>query len=189
MVDETFLHQARCQASKWARNLLARNPDTWVILDKETTGLDPKAEVIQIGVIDGRGDVLMNNVLVKPTRSIPPEATAVHHITNDMVKDALSFPDVLPQLLEVIEGKLLVIYNANYDIRLLIQSARAHNIGVRLGIEARTCAMLKYAEWFGDWNEEYQSFRWQKLQGGDHSALGDCHATLAAIRRMAEVAI
>ena len=127
----------------------------------------------------------MDNVLVKPTRSIPPEATAVHHITNDMVINAPSFPNVLPQLLEVVRGKLLVVYNANYDIRLLIQSAKAHNINFRLGIEARTCAMLKYAEWVGDWNEEYQSFRWQKLQGGDHSALGDCYATLDVIKKMA----
>jgi DNA polymerase-3 subunit epsilon len=46
--------------------------------------------------------------------------------------------------------------------------------------------MLQYAEWFGEWNSYHQSFRWQKLQGGDHSALGDCFATLELIKRMAD---
>jgi DNA polymerase-3 subunit epsilon len=46
--------------------------------------------------------------------------------------------------------------------------------------------MLKHAEWVGEWNDYHGSFRWQKLVGGDHSALGDCLATLETIRKMAE---
>ena len=185
MDKEFFLH-ARQQAVSWARDLLKRDPATWVILDTETTGLGTDAQVIQIGVIDGRGNVLMDNVLVKPTKPIPSDATAVHHITNAMVQTAPGFPDVLPQLREAVAGKLLVIYNAQYDMRLLMQSGKAHNIGIQLGIEGFTCAMLQYAEWVGEWNDYRGSFRWQKLQGGDHSALGDCRATLDVIRQMAE---
>jgi DNA polymerase-3 subunit epsilon len=49
------------------------------------------------------------------------------------------------------------------------------------------CATLrvKHAEWVGEWNDYRGSFRWQKLQGGDHSALGDCVATLETIKKMA----
>jgi len=185
-MDKELFLQARKQAVDWARELLKRDPDSWVILDTETTGLSNDAQVIQIGVIDGRGNVLMDNVLVKPTKPIPSDATAVHHITNAMVQAAPAFPDVLPQLREVVAGKLLVIYNAQYDMRLLVQSGKAHDIGIQLGIEGFTCAMLQYVEWVGEWNDYRGSFRWQKLQGGDHSALGDCHATLDVIRKMAE---
>ncbi|MEP0805850.1 MAG: 3'-5' exonuclease [Chloroflexota bacterium] len=176
--------RAREDASLWARNTLKHDPAYWVIMDTETTGLDPKAEIVQIGVIDGAGKVLVNNVLVKPTVPIPPEATRVHGITNEMVRDAPPFPEVLPQLRDAINGKLVVIYNEKYDMRLLRQSARAHGIALDLDIDT-VCAMLKYAEWNGDWDDYHGSFRWQKLQGGDHSALGDCRATLDLIKKMA----
>ncbi len=185
MGKNSLLHIRR-QAAIWSRELLKRDPDTWVILDTETTGLGSDAQVIQIGVIDGKGNVLIDNILVKPTMPIAPDATAIHHITNEMVQDAPSFPNILPQLCEVVEGKLLVIYNAQYDMRLLVQSGKAHGVALSLGIKGFACAMLQYAEWFGDWNDYHKSFRWQKLQGGDHSALGDCHATLEVIRKMAE---
>lgn len=47
------------------------------------------------------------------------------------------------------------------------------------------CAMLRYAEWVGEWNNYHNSFCWQKLEGGDHSALGDCATTLAVLEKMA----
>jgi DNA polymerase-3 subunit epsilon len=37
----------------------------------------------------------------------------------------------------------------------------------------------------GDWNDYHDNYKWHKLRGGDHSALGDCLATLELIRQMA----
>ena len=177
--------KAHANAFTWARFLLARDPDSWVILDTETTGLGPQAEVVQIGVINGRGDVLMDNVLVRPKGRIEPDAARVHHITEEMVANAPSFLEVLPRLQDIVRNKLLVIYNAEYDLRLLAQSAQAHNAMPYLPYGGCDCAMLRYAEWVGEWNDYHNSFRWQKLVGGDHSALGDCIATLAVIEKMA----
>ena len=177
--------KARANATTWARFLLARDPDSWIILDTETTGLGPQAEVVQIGVINGRGDVLMDNVLVRPKGRIEPDAVRVHHITEEMVANAPSFLEVLPWLQDIARNKLLVIYNAQYDLRLLAQSAQAHHTMSYLPYGGYDCAMLRYAECVGEWNDYHNSFRWQKLAGGDHSALGDCTATLAVIEKMA----
>jgi DNA polymerase-3 subunit epsilon len=45
--------------------------------------------------------------------------------------------------------------------------------------------MQWYSQWVGEWNDYHQDYKWQRLPGGDHSALGDCKATLEVIRRMA----
>jgi DNA polymerase-3 subunit epsilon len=186
-MNSADLVQFKVAASQWARDLLARPAHSWVLLDTETTGLGDQAEMVQIGVINGAGKVLVDNRLVKPTIPIDPGAEAIHHISNAMVADAPSFPEVCESWLRpALMDRHLVIYNAAYDLRLLTQSAKAHRYPLQLGITGWACAMLQYAEWFGEWNSYHQSFRWQKLQGGDHSALGDCFATLELIKRMAD---
>ncbi len=42
--------------------------------------------------------------------------------------------------------------------------------------------VIKY---MGEWNYYHQSYKWPKLQGGDHTAVGDCQATLRVINEMA----
>jgi len=186
MICDDFITEARRNASAWARNLLDIPTHHWIILDTETTGLDENAEVIQIGVTDGAGNVLMDNVQCKPLRPIPAEATAIHHITNEMVQTAAPFQAAWDTLTRIADGKIVVVFNAAYDRRLLIQSASRLLMPEPLLPVRWECAMLKHAEWVGEWNDYRGSFRWQKLQGGDHSALGDCMATLETIRKMAE---
>jgi hypothetical protein len=47
------------------------------------------------------------------------------------------------------------------------------------------CAMALYAQWVGEWSHYHRSYRWQPLPGGDHTALGDCLATLRLLQRIA----
>ncbi len=185
MNHDDFITEAHRSASAWARKLLSVPTNHWIILDTETTGLDENAEVIQIGVTDGAGTILMDNIACKPLRPIPAEATAIHHITNEMVQNAAPFQSAWDTLTRIVDGKIVVVYNAAYDRRLLNQSASRLPLPEPLLPVRWECAMLKYAEWVGEWNDYHGSFRWQKLKGGDHSALGDCIATLETIRKMA----
>ena len=186
MIRDDFITEARRNASVWACNLLNIPTDHWIILDTETTGLDENAEVIQIGVTDGASNILMDNISCMPRHPIPAEATAIHHITNEMVEQAASFQSAWDTLTRIADGKIVVVYNAAFDRRLLIQSASHLPLPEPLLPVRWECAMLKYAEWVGEWNNYHGSFRWQKLEGGDHSALGDCVATLDVIKKMAE---
>lgn len=171
----------RAAARDWARALLAC-PDL-MILDTETTGLTTSAQVIQIGIIDQAGAVLLDT-LVKPTCRITPEATTIHGITDAMVRGAPTFAALLPRLRALIAGKRIAIYNADFDIRLLRQTATA--CGVALPRLTADCVMRAYSSWVGEWNARHGNYRWQPLPGGDHSAIGDARATLALIKKTAE---
>lgn len=168
---------------EWAKSLLDQ-PDRYVILDTETTGLGTYDEVIQIGVIDPMGSVLLDR-LIKPTRNthIPLGATLIHRITMPMLENMPRYNEIADMLESVVRGRTIVTYNAEFDRRLLTQSAGFAGGFVPPG--PWECAMLQYSQFVGNWDKYAQAYRWQKLWGGDHTALGDCRATLARIKDMA----
>jgi DNA polymerase-3 subunit epsilon len=183
---KTFTENARQQSIRWAKRMMSTPPSNWLILDTETTGLDEDAEIIQIGVTDGAGKTLMDNLLCSPFGNIPAAATAVHHITNEMVKHAPAFLERYKELSILAAGKIVVIYNKAYDMRLIDQSIARFSSYPLLVPLSWDCAMLAYSKYVGEWNDYRKDFKWQKLQGGDHSALGDCRATLEVIKKMAK---
>lgn len=182
-------------ATAWAKQLLGR--PNWCILDTETTGLSALAQICQIGILDSTGETLLDT-LVRPTISIEPEASAIHGLTDDAVSNAPYFDDVFLDILRAIRGRDLVIYNAEFDCRLIKQSLRARGIQLAFPTSDRRqcriftnggsilCAMEKFSEWCGEWSEYHGNYWWQRLPGGDHSAIGDCRATLKVIQQMAE---
>lgn len=183
LVNDYQSDQDRARA--WAAKMLA-DPST-LILDTETSGLHGSAEIVQIGIIDVTGRVLLDT-LVKPTRAIPRDASAIHGITDAMVKDAPTFADLAPQLREFLSGATVVIYNADFDIRMMEQSAAARGLTYEVPIFAGEYkdAMEHYSAWVGSWSSLHRNYRWQRLPGGDHSAVGDCRACLKVLKMMAE---
>jgi DNA polymerase III subunit epsilon len=168
----------------------------YLVLDTETTGLGSDAEICQIAIIDAQGNVLLDT-LVKPVQPIPAEATAIHGITNDVVKDAKPFPAV--QIADIIEGKHVIIYNRDYDVQLLRQSEAALFTApyIQWGeIATFHCAMKHFAPIYGDYNSYRKNYRWKSLAAACsfygipvsenvHSALADCIMTLEVCKAMA----
>lgn len=180
-------------AAKWAHDLTQKE---FCVLDTETTGLDAGAQICQIAAIDQDGSCLFNS-LVKPTIAIPAAASQIHGITDDLVANAPTMLNVLLPLLQAIGSRDVAIYNAEYDLKLLRQSMKPYGIplafptsdrrGCRIWISGASihCIMMQFSAFCGEWNDYFGNYKWQKLPGGDHSALGDCRAALAVIRRMA----
>jgi DNA polymerase-3 subunit epsilon len=179
---------AKCRAKKWLKS-------NCLILDTETTGLGKEAEIIEICIIDCTGKVLLNT-LVKPRNPIPAEATAIHGITNEMVAAAPTWRDIHWQFMALTHTKTLVIYNIDFDVRLILQTAAINNCGFSSYELNAECAMHNYAEYYGQWDEKRNKFKWQKLvnaaeqqgvviEGTAHRAYSDCKTTLGVIRAMA----
>ena len=181
-MNPNFEHDKN-EAVQWAQNLLRRE---FVILDTETTGLY-NAQAVQIAAIAETGKMLLNT-LIQPTIPIDPEAIRIHGITNEMLGDAPSFPTMYKKIRRVLENESLVIYNAAYDWPIICNQCNEHRLE-QIPIRTLVCAMEWYAQYTGEWNNWHQSYKWQRLPGGDHSALGDCQATLALIQKMANVTV
>jgi DNA polymerase-3 subunit epsilon len=177
MLAETFKakHQYdRAIASSWARNLLTRD---FLILDTETTGLK-KPEICQIAITDNQGNPLVNT-LVKPCKPIDKKAQAVHGISNSDVKNAPTFMEIYPEIVNLITCQELVIYNKDFDIAVL------NNCSPRpIIVRQFTDPMPYYAAWKGDWNYYRAEYKYPKLEG-NHDAYGDCLQTLSVIKTMA----
>lgn len=167
-----------------------------LILDTETTGLGDDAEIVEITIIDTTGAPLINT-LVKPSKTIPAEATAIHGITDAMVANAPHWTDVYHKVGALVSGRTVVMYNASYDARLLDQTDLIWGVipDLKNGLADFQCAMRAYAEFYGQCSER-GGYKWQKLtaaaeqqgikiQGTAHRALSDCLTTLGVIKAMA----
>ncbi|MBD3809720.1 MAG: 3'-5' exonuclease [Sulfuricurvum sp.] len=90
-----------------------------LILDLETTGLEPSDRICAIGMIGGDE---VHFELINPSKKIPPSASAIHHITNEMVKDAPVFAQSLSaQKIELFNTpeRILVSHNAPFELAML----------------------------------------------------------------------
>lgn len=95
-----------------------------IILDTETTGLDPKDghRIIEIGCVEMLNRRLTGNnfhFYLQPDREIDAEAIEVHGITNDFLADKPRFENIVEDLLAYLTGAELIIHNAPFDIGFL----------------------------------------------------------------------
>lgn len=180
----TFDPADRDKSILWARNVLNSRAN-YIICDTETTGIGYEDEVIQISVITLNRDIIINS-LIKPKekKSISRDATRIHGLKKKDLIDAPRFDLIYPSLIESFTGKTILIYNAEFDRRLIYQSCFANRLPEPK--QEYECVMLQYSRYRGEWNDYYDDYKYQKLRGGDHTALGDCLATLKTIEMMAK---
>ncbi|HEY0102045.1 MAG TPA: DNA polymerase III subunit epsilon [Brevundimonas sp.] len=91
-----------------------------IVLDTETTGFDPRTgdRMIEVGCIEIE-DLLptgrMFHRLIHPERTIPPDAIRVHGITDEKVRDAPKFPEIVIDLCDFIGDAPIIAHNAQFD--------------------------------------------------------------------------
>lgn len=95
-----------------------------IVLDTETTGLDPLQghRVIEIGCLELVNRRLTGNSFhfyLQPDREIEAEAIAVHGITNEFLQDKPRFADIADDFIRFVRGAELVIHNAAFDVGFL----------------------------------------------------------------------
>ena len=173
-----------------------KTKEQWFVLDTETTGLHT-GEICQLCILDNTGFVWFNN-LIKPVHGIPQDATNIHGITDDMVKDAPMWKDVMHVYADFLADETCVVYNAIYDRKMMHKSSEAAGIEPYEWKEHTEflCAMIAFSEYYGEWNSYHGNYRWQNLAhaarfckmdvGRTHTALDDCKLALGVTKFLIE---
>ena len=105
----------------------------YIILDTETTGLDPDDghKIIEIGCIEILNRNISNNTFhkyINPNREIDVEASKIHGLTNSFLKDKPVFEEIYPELREYISNSPIIIHNAPFDIGFLQKEHSMTNV-------------------------------------------------------------
>jgi len=103
-----------------------------IVLDTETTGLDPLQghRLVEVGAVELVNLIPTGAVfhrLINPERDVPEDAARVHGHTRASLADKPVFLDIVDELLEFLSEDRLVIHNAEFDIRFL--NAELERIG------------------------------------------------------------
>ncbi len=156
-----------------------------LIVDTETTGLDPKnghkiIEFAALEVIDRKltGDYL--HLYINPEREIDAAATKVHGMTHKDLVDKPNFATVANQIVEYINGAELIIHNAKFDVGFLNHQLKVtglneikdytHNV-----IDTLMLARQKYAGSKNTLDALCDRFKINRQSRDYHGAVIDCH--------------
>ena len=95
-----------------------------IVLDTETTGLDPKAghKIVEIGCIELINHMPTGNTYhqyINPQRDMPMEAFNIHGLSSEFLKGQPLFKDIMYDFLDFIKKSPLIIHNAKFDMKFL----------------------------------------------------------------------
>lgn len=166
------------------------DPSKILVYDLETTGLQAGSdEIIQLAIVDGNGNELINTYIKPQHKRKWDKAEAVNGISPEMVKDAPVMPALLNKIQELIyDAEWLVGYNSTKFDDNFLKAA-----GLDLSSVKEYDVMLEYAERYNPYDEYHGNRKWSKLieaahrwdyRFPAHDALNDTKATLFVFQKM-----
>lgn len=167
-----------------------------IFLDTETTGVETKDRICAIGLIT---EEEAHYELINPGKKIPPQASAIHHITNEMVKDAPSFAESQSvQKLKTLNTpeNILVSHNAPFELDMLQKEGLAWQGSVidtlkcskslMDDLEGYALQFLRYE--LRLYREEANVFHEHKIAITPHHALSDALHTKMVLEYLLDLA-
>lgn len=156
-----------------------------LVFDLETTGVDTqKDRIVQICVKDG--DKITTR-LINPEMPIPKEASDIHGITDEIVKDAPTFKQIAKSLYALMNGRDLLTFNGNaFDVPLLINEFARCGIDFDVsGVQLIDASNIYRRLNPRDLASAYKQYTGLELDGA-HNAENDVLATEVLFRVMCE---
>ncbi len=159
-------------------------------IDLETTGVNISVDrIVEIAIvkISPDGTRLVKRKLINPLIPIPEGSSAIHGITDEMVKDAPSFKQAANELKQFMENCDLGGYNSNrFDIPMLIEEFL--RIGIEFSIDGRKLVDVQKVFHMMEQRTLSAAYKFycQKSLDGAHSAEVDATATWEVLEAQVE---
>lgn len=118
----------------------------FIAFDLETTGIKPKEDmIVEIGAVlfDGNRAMKGYGVLINPGVPIPPDASAVNGITNEMVAGKPKIAEVLTDFTDFCGDLPLVAHNAPFDFKFLLEDIKLHHSTAPTGVVLDTLPLAR----------------------------------------------
>lgn len=174
----------------WGSEDVALEAMEYVVVDCETTGLDPNTQrVIEIGALRCRGPRVLDRftTLINPERSIPQAIRQLTGITPAMLYDAPLAPEAIAGFLDFAGGSLLIGHNVRFDYNFLGAEAQRHQ-GVRL-LNPSLCTIRLASKLLPSLRQRNLGSLAAALEipiHDRHRAMGDAEVTQRVFWRLAE---
>lgn len=153
----------------------------FVVIDVETTGLDPATErVCEVGalrLVGGKEEGRFHS-LVQPNHPMSAGARQKHGITDEMLKDAPGFEKIAPDLRKFLSGSTLVAQNAEFDISFLnAEFVRAGMLKLAMPAIDTILLARKVKPGLSSYNLDNLAYHFKLRFKERHRSIGDCEVT------------
>lgn len=153
-----------------------------IVLDTETTGLDPEqghrlVEIAGVELIDHLPTGNTFHRYLNPERDMPEEAFRVHGLSAAFLRDYPLFGEVVGELVEFLADSRLVIHNAVFDLRFLNAELSSHGrelLGPERAIDTLQLAQRKFPGAANNLDALCRRFAVDNSARTRHGALLDC---------------
>ena len=153
-----------------------------IVLDTETTGLSVKEghRIVEIGCIELENLVPTKNTFhcyLNPERKVSESAFKVHGYSDEFLSDKKLFKDVAEEFLNFIDGKKIVIHNAEFDISHLnneLSIIKKENISIANVVDTLEIARNKFPGSTISLDALCKRFKIDNSRRVTHTALIDC---------------
>ncbi len=168
-----------------------KHVDDYCILDLETTGVFVgSSKIIEISALKVRNNQVVDqfSTLVNPHCHIPAQATAINHITDNMVKNAPSLINIIDAFLSFVKDDVIVGYNnAAFDMNLIYDNAlELKGVLFRNDYIDLLHAARRSLEGLENYKLKTISEHYGLNTEGEHRALKDCYLTKCCYDKLFE---
>src|SRR5262245_45803872 len=154
-----------------------------VVIDTETTGLDPaEARIVEVAAVHIHSGRILDgstySQFVQPGIPIPKTSTAIHHIDDDKVAGAPTFAEIWPELRKLIGGSIVIGHTIGFDLAVLKRECQRAGLTFEQprALDTRLLAEIAEPALAGYTIESLAA--WLGIEfTGRHSAAGDALAT------------
>ena len=181
------------KAAESSEIIPCENPSKTIVFDVETTGLyRSEDDILQISIIDGDGNVLINEYVHPIKKYSWEEAQKINGISPEMVENAPYPEKLIPKVKGIFDSAdLWISYNGEFDLKFL----KDWGISEKNRDVKQYDVMREFAPIYGEWSDRF-GWKWKSLgvcaryfdySFDAHDSLEDVRATLYCYSKIREI--